>query len=142
MKTQSIHLLFLIIVASSLFSCKVYRNVENLQPKVPKAERQGPFTVSSLEKLVAGDKISVLTLDGKKHKMNNQQRTENVLFGKFAQMDCRKVKTEEQIEIQVSDIEELSILRKSPAATVSLVLGCSFGVILVLSALALTAEYF
>jgi len=117
MKNQRKILFSLLTLLFLLGSCKAYRDVENLKPGVSKKIKAGPFEKSTLNKLVQGDEVIVKTIDGKKYYITFKEIKGNSLNGSVSKIDDKVFTPKENIDIPVSEIENLRVWRKSIAAT-------------------------
>lgn len=104
-------------LAILFYSCKAYRNLENINPKVPKEIQAGPFDKSELEKLIPDDKIVVKSTSGIKYYMTYQNYTEDKLVGSVWKVDESRLETPNSQEIPLDEIEILYVRRVSAAAT-------------------------
>lgn len=130
MKTKNSIRLCLIAFLFSLASCKVYRDVENLSPKVSKEAKAGPFDESSLDKLIEGDLVIVKTLSGKELRLTFSEIKGGNLRGIASKIDNKILIPKENVEISISEIENLNVRRVSPAATVPLAIFGALGIII------------
>lgn len=132
MKMRKTYLLSLVALLLTLGSCKAYRDVENLSPRVSKEVKAGPFEKSTLNKLVEGDQVVVKTLDGKKYHITFKEIKGDSLNGSVSKIDDKVFTPKENIDIPVSEIENLWVNRESAAATapvaVLLAMGILFGI--------------
>ncbi|SEG19557.1 hypothetical protein SAMN03080598_02844 [Algoriphagus boritolerans DSM 17298 = JCM 18970] len=117
----------LLVLLFLLSCCKVYLDVEKLKSKVSKKIRARDFDVSSLNKLVVGNRLILRTIDGKKYLLFYEGVNEGKLIGKSINHVLRQAENIKNIELSVSDIEKLWVQRVSAAATVPIVLVCSLG---------------
>lgn len=135
MKNQIITYTAILFLLGFLGSCKVYRNVENLNPKSSEEERAGDFDVSSLNKLVEGDQIIIRTLEGKKYRLFYKRLHGNQLNGTTINKGLDQSQINQNIELAIADIEQLWVKRVSAAATVPIVivssLGLAFGILVI-----------
>ncbi|MDP2042119.1 MAG: hypothetical protein Q8S14_02045 [Algoriphagus sp.] len=135
MKNQIITYTAILFLLGFLGSCKVYRNVENLNPKSSEEERAGDFDVSSLNKLVEGDQIIIRTLEGKKYRLFYKRLHGNQLIGTTINKGLDQSQINQNIEFAIADIEQLWVKRVSAAATVPIVivssLGLAFGILVI-----------
>ena len=101
------------VVLPFLYSCKVYRNIENVNPKTSEEVKAGPFDSAALAKLVPGEKIIVNTEKGFKYRMTFSNLNGENLVGSVQKVNRRKVIAEEMVEIPIQEIENLYAKRKS-----------------------------
>lgn len=129
MKTINTILLSLVVLLLLLGSCKGYRDVENLSPRVSKEIKAGPFEKSTLNKLVEGDEVIVKTLDGKMYYLTFKQVNGENLNGTVSKIDDKILEPKQNMEIPVSEIENLQVWRKSIAATAPVAVLVAMGII-------------
>lgn len=130
MKIEAVRMVLIMVLLSLGFSCKVYRDVENLRPKVSREAKAGPFDESSLGKLIEGDLVIVKTLTGKEFKLTFTEIVGGSLSGIASKIDDKILIPKEKVEIPISDIENLNVRRVSPAATVPIVIFGALGIII------------
>lgn len=129
MKNQIITYTAILFLLGFLGSCKVYRNVENLNPKSSEEERAGDFDVSSLNKLVEGDQIIIRTLEGKKYRLFYKRLLGNQLIGTTINKGLNQSQINQNIEFAIADIEQLWVKRVSAAATIPVVIISVMGIL-------------
>jgi len=139
MKTRNAILLSSVVLLLSLGSCKAYKDVENLSPRVSKEIKAGPFEKSTLNKLVEGDQVVVKTLDGKKYYITFKEIKGNSLNGSVSKIDDKVFKPKENIDIPVSEIENLMVWRKSAAATAPVAILIAMGILFGIYAIAVSS---
>lgn len=122
MNTHKLSLFYFLAIALFLSSCKVYRNVENLEPSSSKEERAGEFVIKSLAKLVEGDKILVNTKSGETYFMYYDRLNNSKLEGTLWLLNGDKISPTKTVEIPISEIEEVKVKKFSPAATLAIAL--------------------
>ncbi|RIW14422.1 hypothetical protein D0X99_12725 [Algoriphagus lacus] len=96
--------------------CKSYRNLENIQPKTVR-EAGESFKQSTLEKLVEGDKIRIVSTNGVSYHLQFTKVEEGKITGVLSESGEKKLETPEPFDIEISSIEKLEVYRKSPALT-------------------------
>ncbi len=135
MKNQTITTVAIFFIMIILGSCKVYRNVENLNPKSSEEERAGDFDISLLNKLVEGDRIIIRTLEGKKYRLFYKRLNGNQLIGTTINNGLDQSEINQNIEFAIANIEQLWVKRVSAAATIPIVivssLGLAFGILII-----------
>lgn len=139
MKNQKLRIFCILAIAFLLCSCKAYRNLENLNPKVLVEGRAGDFDVNSLNKLVEGDRIIVTTIDGKKHNLFYKRINGDQLLGTIINKGLNKSEKTENYELAITDIEKVWVLRKSAAATAPVVILGAVGLFFGILAIALSS---
>jgi hypothetical protein len=139
MKNQIITYIVILFLLGFLGSCKVYRNIENLNPKSTEEERAGDFDISSLNKLVEGDRIIIRTFEGKKYRLFYKRLNGNQLIGTTINNGLHQSEISRNIELPIADIKQLWVKRVSAAATVPIVIVSSLGLAFVILAIALTS---
>lgn len=117
MKTLAVRLVLAFMMLSLIFSCKAYRNVENLKPKTSEEVKAGPFDKNELKKLVPGDKITVSSTTGFKFYMIYQNYTGDKLVGSAWKVNQEKLEIPQKTEIPIEDIDQIRVRRVSAAAT-------------------------
>lgn len=130
MKNLMKSIVYAISVILIFTSCKTYRDLENLNPKSSAEVKKGPFDRSSLNKLVAGDKIKVFTSSGISYQMTFIDSTEEHVKGTLTNMDSEEVLEGEVKEIPIDEIETLYVRRVSAAATAPLVIFGALGIVI------------
>lgn len=132
MKNLKALLLPLLLICFFLSSCKAYRNLENLNPKSSEEERAGDFDISSLNKLVEGDRIILITIDGVKHNLIYKRIDGDQILGTTINNGLNKSQITEDIIFAIADIEKVWVKRVSAAATAPVAvlgaLGILFGI--------------
>lgn len=139
MKNQKLAILCFLVFAILLGSCKAYRDVENLSPRVSKEIKAGPFEKSTLNKLVEGDQVIVKTLDGKMYYITFKEIKGNSLNGSVSKIDDKVYTLKENIDIPVSDIENLLVKRESVAATAPVAVLIAMGILFGIYAIAVSS---
>ena len=118
MKTLAFKAVLTLMLLSLMFSCKMYRDIENINPKTSKEAKAGPFDKASLTKLEPGEKVIVHTLSGFKYQMTFSNLSEDNLVGSAQKVNKSKVIGEEVVEIPLSEIESMYVRRKSAGVTI------------------------
>ncbi|GMQ28346.1 hypothetical protein [Algoriphagus confluentis] len=139
MKKSVLHFALGLAILGITFSCKTYRNVENLQPKVSKELQDGPFVKESLHKLIEGDKIHLITLSEETYKMTFIQVKEDKVVGKLWGKNGKRVYPSQNFEFPIGEIERLYTRRVSTEATVALGLLSALGILFGIYALAVSS---
>ena len=114
-------LLIYVLSLIFFFSCKAYRNVENLKPKSSKEVQAGSFDRNSLVKLVPGDRITVNATTGFKYYMVYQNYTGDKLIGSVWKVNDEKLEIPQKTEIPFEEIDQVRVRRVSAAATVPVI---------------------
>jgi hypothetical protein len=130
MKNRAITLFCFLAIAFFLGSCKAYRNLENINPKVPKEIQAGPFDKSELKKLIPGDRITVNATTGFKYYMVYQNYTGEKLVGSVWKVNDEKLETPHKTEIAFEEIDQVRVRKVS--APVTFVTVGIFGAIIIL----------
>jgi hypothetical protein len=120
MKNLEINLVVFVLLGFFLTSCKAYRNLENITPKVPKEIQAGHFDKNELKKLIPGEKISVSSITGFKYYMIYQNYTGDKLVGSAWKVNKEKLDIPQKTEIPFEEIDQVRVLRVSAAATAPL----------------------
>lgn len=128
MKTTAIKLVLSLIILPLIFSCKAYRNVENLQPKSSEEMKAGSFDEAELKKLVPGDRITVSSTTGFKYYMVYQNYTSDKLVGSAWKVNQEKLEIPQKTEIPLEEIHQIRVWRVSAAATAPLVAFGAMGI--------------
>ena len=139
MKKSVLHFALCLAILAITFSCKAYRNVENLQPSVSLEVQKGPFVKESLSKLYEGDKIIAYLITGEKYYLYYKQINGKNLVGTLWKKNGEKVQPIQSQEIPIDYIEKVYVYRKSAAATIPVVLIGSFVIVVGLFAIALSS---
>ena len=132
---EKLILLRILALLLLLGSCKAYRNVENLEPKVSKEAKEGPFVKSELSKLVPGDKILVEATTGFKYYLIYQNYTSDNLVGSAWKVNDEKLETPKPIEIPFGEIDQIRVWRVSAGATAPIVVLGTMGIIVAIAAI-------
>ncbi|WP_026950099.1 hypothetical protein [Algoriphagus mannitolivorans] len=128
MKKNIFHLVLGTAILGIIFSCKTYRNVENLKPAVSKEIQEGPFVKESLSKLNEGDKVIVYLITGEKYYLNYKQINGKDLVGIIGKLNKEKIEPNQRLEIPIDHIEKVYVYRFSAAATTPVVLISALGI--------------
>jgi hypothetical protein len=139
MKNQKFVYLYIFAIAILLTSCKAYRNLENINPRVSKENQAVPFDKNELKKLIPGDQIVVESTSGFKQYLIYQNFTEDKLVGSVWKEDQSKPETPKSIEIPFEEIEQVRVRRVSAAATVPLAVFAAMGVLFGIYAIAVSS---
>ncbi|MCH6235242.1 hypothetical protein [Cognataquiflexum rubidum] len=117
-------LIFLLLTVS----CKSYRNVEKLQPKMKK-NLEGYFVAESeFEKIKKGEKILVKLTSGEKHYMYYASFEEKILRGQVWVVYGPRVKINpSNLEIPLEKIYKIKVLRFDPGLTIGIPVGILVG---------------
>jgi hypothetical protein len=124
-KSLVVGLLLLILFPS----CKTYRNVENLKPSIPLAQRTEVFDITSLEKLIEGDRIIIQSKNNKLYHAYFKLVQGEMLMGTLWKEDSKKLYSPQAFQLQLSKIEHLKVLRVSAAATIPVVIISAMGIL-------------
>ncbi|GMQ24118.1 hypothetical protein Aoki45_08000 [Algoriphagus sp. oki45] len=139
MKKSVLHFALGLAILGIIFSCKTYRNVENLPPKVSKELQDGPFVNESLLKLIEGDKIQLITLSGETYNMTFIQVKEDKVVAELRGKNGRRVNPSQNIEFPIGEIDRLYTRRVSAEATVAFGLLSALGILFGIYALAVSS---
>jgi hypothetical protein len=105
-------------------SCKSYRNVERLHPKMER-NLEGYFIAESeFEKIKKGEKILVKLTSGEKHYMYFASFEEKILRGQVWVVYGPRVKINpSNLEIPLEKIYKIKVLRFDPVLTIGIPVG-------------------
>jgi len=140
MKNQKISIVGVFILMFLLGSCKAYRNLEYINPRVSYETQAGPFDKRELEKLIPGDQIVVESTSGFKQYLIYQNFTEDKLVGSVWKGDQSKPETPKSIEIPFEEIEKVRVRRVSAAATAPLVALGAIAIFIAIVAISLSSN--
>jgi hypothetical protein len=89
-----------------MFSCKTYRNVENIRPSSEGSSRDEGVSLKEMEKLNPGDQLAVRMIDGKSHRFVYVQTLDGVVYGTYG-----RDKNLRTIEIPLAEIKDVKVKR-------------------------------
>ena len=118
MKTLLKSLAKVSILVLILSSCKMYRNVENLQPNLPKDQRLEYFDVKSLDKLEEGDPILIRSKNDRLYYVTFERVQADSLIGTSWKSGSIKLENNTPFQISVNDILSLKVRRVSAGFTI------------------------
>lgn len=111
-----------VVLVVLLSSCKTYRNVENIQPKVSGKNQRGSFEKESISKLTEADKIIVKLNSGEEYFLYYKQLNGSNLIGTLWKNNKKKIEPNQRIEIPIDKIERVYAYRINWAVTIPVVL--------------------
>lgn len=120
-----------------LGSCKVYRDVENLKPRISKEEKAGEFVSASLARLVEGDMLFIKTKSDESYYLHYYRLNGTNLMGKLWMLNGKKINPTKTVEIPIAEIEVVKVKKFSPAASLAFTSLIVFGVVLFFSTVSL-----
>jgi hypothetical protein len=114
-----------ILIGLLLFSCKTYRNVENIRPYNDRSHRQDGISLEDMDKLNAGDLLAVRMMDGKSHRFAYVQTLDGRVYGTYG-----RDKNPKNIEIPLEEIKDIRVKRINWYLTSTIPLQVLAGVLL------------
>lgn len=122
-------------------SCKSYRNVQKLDPKIQESQEGYFVAESEFEKIKNEEKILVELIDGKEYYMKYNSYSEKTLHGKVWKDDKTSMIINEpfDLEIPLEKIKNIRVLRPNPALTIGIPLGI-LGVTFLIGIILLNSE--
>lgn len=124
-------------------SCKSYRNVEKLQPKINGSQEEYFVAESEFEKIKTGEKILVELVSGKKYYMKYGSISENVLNGKVWKVDATSWKYHPfDMAIPFEEIKKVYVRRTDYLLTSVVSVGSSFIIIIITYVIAVSNDGF
>jgi hypothetical protein len=114
-----------VLIGLLLFSCKTYRNVDNIRPYNDRSLRRDGISLADMEKLNPGDLLSVRMMDGKSHRFAYVQTLDSIVYGTFG-----RDKNPKTIEIPLEQIKDVRVKRINWYLTSTIPLQVLAGVLL------------
>lgn len=133
-------LIAVLVLLFVLSACTAYRNVENLPPKFPKDLRPGEIQGSQIEKLIEGDILRILKIDGALFYMKYDSFQADTLRGTSWTASKKKNQKSEILKVSLSEIEKLNVERVSVANTIGLLTTVAVGLALAILLIAYAAN--
>ena len=94
------------LLLSLFFSCKTYRNVENIRPYTDRTERLDGIAPEEMDKLNPGDQLAIRMLDGKSHRFTYVQTLDGIVYGTYG-----RDKNPKSIEIPLAEVQDVRVKR-------------------------------
>lgn len=129
-QVQNQVIFLLSISVTLLFSCKAYRNPNNLKPSYPIESPELADKMPGLQNLLIGDEIKVVGKDQSIRLLKYCRVDSDLVLGEMWKDRGKKLAEPKKVQIPLAEIDFINVKRKSPAATVALIAGVGGGVAL------------
>lgn len=113
----------LVLFLSLLFSCKSYRNVDFINPQIPKEERSKTFEPRQIDRIKAEDKLFLTMKNGTSYDIIYSMVENDSIKGLFLQKNNRRLKNPINSGVPYDQIESMKIGKTSAPATIGFSLG-------------------
>lgn len=114
---------FLALSTTLLFSCKAYRNPNNLRVKYPIESPELGEKMPGLQNLLIGDEIKVVGKDQSIRLMKFCGVDSDLIMGEMWKDRGKRLAEPIDVQIPLAEIEFINVKRNSPAGTATLIVG-------------------
>lgn len=123
MATLSQKMVFALIFCLVLASCKVYQNVDWINPKLPIEDRKESFELRQLERITKGDSLLLIARDSKNYYFIYSQTVNDSIQGLFWKFQNQRIQFPISSSFPVSQIEELKVRKYDLGTTLQVAIG-------------------
>lgn len=111
------------LLMALLFSCKVYRNIDYINPPIPKGERSKTFEPRQIERVEPGDKLYLVMKNETSYDIVYSIVENDSIKGVFLQKNNKRIKIPIETGVSINEVLSLKVKKTSIPATLGLMFG-------------------